>query len=286
MNQSNLPNPSYSALVGSRLYGIGTDESDWDIKGFIVPPINSLIGINKVRFHEIEYSEPNNKNYNIYSLQKFIEHIINGNTNLIESLWSTNIYTIDDIGHEIRNNRNMFLSKKFYRSIRGYAHAELKKAKALKLVLDRTNSYADAIERLTSTFQLKSYERDSIIDIIESSRPDLKIKMFVPNTRELGEKRKKLVDMYGYDVKSACHTVRLLYQGIELLRDHHLTFPSPQRDLLLKIRNGNMKLVEIETIIDDLEIQLNESFNMSKLPEVPDINQINNKYCKIVRGLI
>jgi hypothetical protein len=47
-----------------------------------------------------------------------------------------------------------------------------------------------------------------------------------------------------------------------------------------------MKLVEIETIIDDLEIQLNESFNMSKLPEVPDINQINNKYCKIVRGLI
>jgi hypothetical protein len=47
-----------------------------------------------------------------------------------------------------------------------------------------------------------------------------------------------------------------------------------------------MKLVEIETIVDDLEIQLKESFNMSKLPEVPDINKINNKYCKIIRSLI
>jgi len=57
------------------------------------------------------------------------------------------------------------------------------------------------------------------------------------------------------------HTVRLLYQGIELMKDHWVTLPRPsgERELLLEVRRGEWP--------EDRVIQHASSLLRSVLPE-------------------
>jgi len=52
--------------------------------------------------------------------------------------------------------------------------------------------------------------------------------------------RPEIIGKFGYDTKAAMHTLRLLYEGIELMKDRWVTLPrpSPERDLLLAVRRG------------------------------------------------
>lgn len=52
--------------------------------------------------------------------------------------------------------------------------------------------------------------------------------------------RPEVIGRFGYDTKAAMHTLRLLYEGIELMRDHWVTLPRPsrERELLLAVRQG------------------------------------------------
>ena len=52
--------------------------------------------------------------------------------------------------------------------------------------------------------------------------------------------RPEIIGKFGYDTKAAMHTLRLLYEGIELLKDHWVTLPreTRERDLLLAVRRG------------------------------------------------
>jgi len=63
-------------------------------------------------------------------------------------------------------------------------------------------------------------------------------------TRGRGKKgqRPELEQVYGYDVKAGMHTVRLLNEYLELMRDGRITLPRPERELLIKIRTGKWSL--------------------------------------------
>jgi uncharacterized protein len=50
--------------------------------------------------------------------------------------------------------------------------------------------------------------------------------------------RPDLVEKYGYDTKFAMHIIRLLVECEELMRSGVITLPSPEKDLLIAIRNG------------------------------------------------
>lgn len=52
--------------------------------------------------------------------------------------------------------------------------------------------------------------------------------------------RPEIIDKFGYDTKAAMHTLRLLYEGIELMKNHCVTLPRPrrERELLLEVRRG------------------------------------------------
>src|SRR5437867_4330062 len=45
--------------------------------------------------------------------------------------------------------------------------------------------------------------------------------------------RPEYIGKYGYDTKSAMHTLRLLYEGIELMREGRITLPRPEKELLI-----------------------------------------------------
>src|SRR5258708_5372934 len=56
--------------------------------------------------------------------------------------------------------------------------------------------------------------------------------------------RHELIDAHGYDVKAAMHVVRLLNEGIELMRTGTITLPRPEKELLITIRTGQYGSLE------------------------------------------
>lgn len=86
----------------------------------------------------------------------------------------------------------------------------------------------------------------------------------------MGEKRKKLVERFGYDTKNAAHLIRLLRMGIEFLTGGVLHITRPDAQELLKIKSGEWTLEEVKIEAEKLFKEAEIAFKNSKLPEEPD----------------
>jgi uncharacterized protein len=78
-------------------------------------------------------------------------------------------------------------------------------------------------------------------------------------TRLLAGGRPDLVARFGYDVKYACHALRLAYQGLEIIRDGCLTLPMPdhEREQVLRVKRGDVPILgEVLTEISDVQAQI------------------------------
>jgi len=62
-------------------------------------------------------------------------------------------------------------------------------------------------------------------------------------TRLLAGGRPDLMARFGYDVKYACHALRLAYQGLEIIRDGCLTLPMPdhERERVLRVKRATYR---------------------------------------------
>ena len=77
--------------------------------------------------------------------------------------------------------------------------------------------------------------------------------------------RPELEALYGYDTKMAMHMIRLLQEGIELMKTGRLTFPRPEKELLLQIRKGEWTLNKVELYFAELEAELRATELISPL---------------------
>jgi predicted nucleotidyltransferase len=57
--------------------------------------------------------------------------------------------------------------------------------------------------------------------------------------------RPEIEAKYGYDVKAAMHTLRLLYECKELVATGNLTFPRPEREFLIRVRTGHLSQEQV-----------------------------------------
>lgn len=125
----------YEYIRGSVAYGTAFDnmenvQSDIDTSGVFFAPQNELLGFNS------NYTEriADEKNDNVwFEIGKWFELLCNSNPNIIESLWIPQrcILFETDIIKEIKENRDIFLSKKVYETFGGYAKSQIKKARGL-----------------------------------------------------------------------------------------------------------------------------------------------------------
>jgi len=90
----------------------------------------------------------------------------------------------------------------------------------------------------------------------------------------MGEKRKFLVDKYGYDCKNAQHLIRLLRQGIEFLETGELVVERPDASELIQIKTGQWTLDRVKTVADGLFKKMEDVSKTSTLPEHPDTEGI------------
>ena len=91
----------------------------------------------------------------------------------------------------------------------------------------------------------------------------------------LGEKRKRLVERYGYDTKNAAHLIRLLRMGVEFLRDGELQVRRPDAPELLAIKHGEWTMERVKLEAERLFRRAEDAHAASTLPDQPDPDAIN-----------
>lgn len=107
----------------------------------------------------------------------------------------------------------------------------------------------------------------------------------------------KLVDSYGQrameaeknqgvDWKALSHAVRAGYQMIEFMQEEFITFPRPEADYLVAIKQGKIPFKTISQELEELLIKVDDASKYSQLKEEPDIQMIENfitgLYSKII----
>lgn len=98
----------------------------------------------------------------------------------------------------------------------------------------------------------------------------------------MGQKRKALVDKFGYDCKNAQHLIRLLRQGIEFLETGQLIVERPDRGELIQIKHGEWSIEKVKREADVLFSRMEEAYRKSALPEAPDLISIEKLVQKIL----
>lgn len=91
----------------------------------------------------------------------------------------------------------------------------------------------------------------------------------------MGEKRKRLVEQFGYDTKNAAHLIRLLRMAIEFLNDGVLYVRRHDAPQLLEIKRGEWTLEQVKMEADRLFKLADEAYLKSKLPVNVDEEAIN-----------
>ena len=74
----------------------------------------------------------------------------------------------------------------------------------------------------------------------------------------------------GVDWKAMMHAVRVCHEAQELLVTHHITYPRPEAELLLRVRKGEMPYPEVAALIERGLEELEIYQAQSTLPAKPD----------------
>lgn len=117
----------FKGIVGSQSYGLATETSDTDIK-FVYQQSNEDILSNKyIPQKDITKDEVG------YEVRRFLELLSTGNPNVLELLYLPEHCILESSPEfeMIKENRDIFLSKKCYSTYSGYALGQLKKASGL-----------------------------------------------------------------------------------------------------------------------------------------------------------
>jgi predicted nucleotidyltransferase len=102
--------------------------------------------------------------------------------------------------------------------------------------------------------------------------------------------RVDLVENFGFDVKFASHSIRLMYELLELLTTENITFPLKKDtiDLVLSIKNGKKyKKDEVNKFINDFEA-LADFIHAAdyKLRKIPDYKKYVEFYLTVFNNIV
>ena len=95
--------------------------------------------------------------------------------------------------------------------------------------------------------------------------------------------RPELEVKFGYDVKSAMHTIRLLYECKEIVATGKITLPRPERDLLIRVRTGNYSMEKVLSIAKELFTECEAEAEHSILPDKVDRRAVSKLLADLYR---
>lgn len=114
----------YRVVVGSRAFGLATEASDEDHRGIFLPPADWHWGL--VKPPEQVESFGHGVEVVLWEVEKFVRLALQANPNLLETLWSDTVISLDETGAELRAIRGAFLSRCLYSTYSGYVLSQFR----------------------------------------------------------------------------------------------------------------------------------------------------------------
>lgn len=298
---------------GSHAYGTNVETSDLDIRGITVERPNEILGLGN-----FEHFINTETDTTIYGLKKIFHLLLNCNPNTIEILGTKDehVFKIDNYGEMIRNNSDIFLSKKAFHAFGGYATAQLRrlqnalardsypqseKENHIKATIETQlnnieGRYQELTEGSLNLYIDKSckegYDTEIFMDCNMNKYPlrDFKniyseMSNVIRDYEKLNHRNSKKDELHLN--KHMMHLIRLYLMGTEILEGKGInTYRENDRDLLLDIRNGKYSHFEIFKMVDELEVKFKYAYENSPLPAKPDYKRAEEMLIEIYRGVL
>lgn len=299
----------YLTTYGSHAYGTSTPESDVDVRGFAVAPKSHVQGF----AYTFEQCERNDKNGHqgldsvVYDIRKFCNLAADCNPNIIETLFvdESDIRVLHPAGKLLRDNRDLFISKKARHTFSGYAIAQLKRIKTHRgYVLNPPTHKPTREEFGLSITEKISADMMGAYDKMENNTAVGIQAVVAPNVMELvfkerqykaaldrwnqhenwkanrNPKRSQMERDFGYDGKHALHLVRLLRMCREILMGKGVIVKRPDAEELLAIRRGEWKYEDLIEWAEREDAEMQVLYTESTLRKTPDVGKLNDLCCE------
>ncbi|WP_415938698.1 DNA polymerase beta superfamily protein [Streptomyces sp. 039-1] len=116
----------YSCVMGSRAFGLATDDSDTDVRGVFLAPTPLFWRFEKPPTH---VEGPTEEQFS-WELERFCALALRANPNILECLHSPLVTRTDDVGRELLALRDAFLSRHAHETFARYALGQHRKLEA------------------------------------------------------------------------------------------------------------------------------------------------------------
>lgn len=245
---------AYECVVGSTAFGLATDTSDEDVRGFFVAPAEEFLGLPQLCPPEQIEGEKDpvtkkpleGEDWVYWELRKYVEMLLKANPSALETLYTPLVRKTSVIADRLRAMRGSFLSKQIANTYSGYAIS-----------------------------QMERIERDV-------KRPAVLWQKWEEECRQARQEHRPMpeppavpneIDETAYRGKHAMHLVRLVHAGEHALRTGELMVEVPPelREELLRIRNNPPPITELrEYVRAFIRDRFNPALESTQLPDQPD----------------
>jgi len=115
----------YRCQVGSKAFGLASEDSDDDLRGIYLPPARLHWSLRRLP-EQLEFQE-GNKDEVYWELEKFVRLALKANPNVLETLWTPMVLQADQTAEELRAMRRAFLSRHVYKTYSGYVLSQFRR---------------------------------------------------------------------------------------------------------------------------------------------------------------
>lgn len=352
-------NTIYTVNVGSRLYGIHNEDSDYDKAGVMMPTFKNLILAGLDSFDQFKHS---GEDFTIFEIRKVFRLLLDNSPNMFDLIYAPESAVIKSTPEweQVMENRDLFISKKCRYTFSVYAISQLRRIRShrkylldppthkpiredfglgdspifpttqLKGILSSVLTiipeedkpdflaklekvYRDYVSPLLAEFvveeeralayewlaagirsqaktikNIPSFVKDEYVDIAQKEiafyQASKDWDQFSAWKKSRNKKRATLEEKFGYDTKHACHLVRLLRCGVEILETGTLNVDRRgiDADELKSIRAGSWSFDKVEEYCEEMEIKLESAYKNSNLQMSPN----HGKAFKLCNDLI
>jgi predicted nucleotidyltransferase len=273
-------NRIFYTRAGSRAYGLSTPASDEDFRGVFIGLPDNLIGL-----YPVEHCELSGDNM-LFELRKFLVLAKDCNPNIIELLFmdESDILLQNEWWLRVKEQRELFLSRKAKFTFSGYAMAQLKKIRGHNRWLnDPQPVQQPEPAKYLKTKHIDGLGHREVFDQVAYETALKQWRQYWEWKNNRNEKRAALEEQHGYDTKHAMHLIRLLRMGVEIMRGEGVQVKRADREELLAIRDGQLSYNELVVMAQEYERQLDQLYQISELPHAPDSEKINRLMLEIYR---
>lgn len=289
----------FEGIAGSHLYGMATPESDMDTRGVCLPPQRVMLD----PFMKFEIQDAfGDEDRTLYSLAKFFALCADNNPNILELLFVPEEYVLYQTKEwsKVVKHRHLFLSKNIKSRFLGYAMSQLKAIERHRewflnpppykptrdaFGLSQTPLVSEAILQNLASVP-NDLIAENVLNELTRERAYREAKRQWDNYQQWvttrNPKRKGTEEKFGYDTKNACHLFRLMTEGKQLLLEGNITFPLPNADYLLAIKNGALPYEEVLQLAASMADNFDNWYELSTLPDAPDRNALKELYFETI----